>query len=202
MRPLEIDAKATTEREGANGPAVAPRETKEVSGKSRSLAQSGICAFANFSLRTRPTGKKTFVIEDVRWSDSGLRPRRISLTYPGVSRPLFARVAGFEYSGSLSRQTVYSQIWSGSTRFYEAQDRLHLRIRRHFTGIYEEVKQSETLSCGAIERAVMASFANPVGALPGAWVFNCASIKSRGYARARTVSLNSGSCIAVICARD
>jgi class 3 adenylate cyclase len=141
----------------------------------------------------------SFTIEDVAWSDEALRP--VDLFNFQEFRDLFSdEYVGSDIQLSVGEQTILFTDIVGSTRFYATRGDpgAFMEVRRHFTEVFEVVKQNNGAVVKTIGDAAMASFSNPVDALRAARDIHARFPATRTDTPIRLrASLNTGPCIAV-----
>ncbi len=145
----------------------------------------------------------TFVVEEAAWDRFALQPGQ--LFYLPAFRDLFSQehlAAGVKLH--VGEQTILFTDIVGSTRFYaEAGDpAAFLEVKKHFALVYEAVAAEGGGVVKTIGDAVMAAFADPVGALKAAAAIHrrFPGGEAAGEAGPRVrlrVSINTGPCIAV-----
>ena len=144
----------------------------------------------------------TFVVEEAVWDRFALQPGH--LFHLPQFRDLFSQehlAAGVKLH--VGEQTILFTDIVGSTRFYaEAGDpTAFLEVKRHFALVYEAVAAAGGAVVKTIGDAVMAAFADPVGALKAAAQihrrFPGGDAAGEGPHVRLRVSINTGPCIAV-----
>jgi class 3 adenylate cyclase len=142
---------------------------------------------------------RTVVVEDARWSDDALRPARL-FSFQEF-RDLFTdEYLGVDIQLSVGRQTILFTDVVGSTRLYATRGDpgAFMDVKRHFTEIYEEVKNHGGAIVKTIGDAAMAAFVDPVRALRAARAIHAHFPPGRADLALRVrISLNTGPCIAV-----
>ncbi len=158
------------------------------------LAPAPVVRLDNDSDETR-----TFVIEEVAWSDDALRPGELFNLQD--FRDLFSEESlAAELKLSVGEQTIFFTDMIGSTRFYEktGDAGAFKEVRRHFREVYEEVRRHHGAVVKTIGDAVMASFSSPLDALRSAAAIHQRFDGKRSDSHVRLrISINSGPCIAV-----
>nr|WP_255216452.1 adenylate/guanylate cyclase domain-containing protein [Pseudenhygromyxa sp. WMMC2535] len=142
---------------------------------------------------------QTLVIERRAWTDDALRPAQL-FSFQEF-RDLFSdEYIDAEIQLAVGEQTIVFTDIVGSTEFYAARGdpEAFVEVKRHFTEIYEEVRDKGGAVVKTIGDAAMAAFNNPIDALRAS-----AAILRRFHAEREDtsirlrVSLNTGPCIAV-----
>jgi class 3 adenylate cyclase len=141
----------------------------------------------------------TFVIEDALWSDDALRPARL-FSFQEFRDLFTEEYLGADVQLSVGRQTILFTDVVGSTKLYASRGDpgAFMDVKRHFTEIYEEVKQHGGAIVKTIGDAAMAAFVDPVRALRAARAIHAHFPPGREDLALRVrISLNTGPCIAV-----
>jgi class 3 adenylate cyclase len=141
----------------------------------------------------------TFVIEEVAWADEALRP--VHLFNFQEFRDLFSdEYVAADVQLSVGEQTILFTDIVGSTRFYSdrGDPAAFMEVKRHFTEMYEVVRQYHGAVVKTIGDACMASFSSPVDALRASRDIHARFHEHRRDSPIRVrISLNTGPCIAV-----
>ena len=190
----------------AGGPAASLLEVEE-GGQSEELVWSADAAPTTSRLSVAPvltldnpsTEARTFVLEVPSWADDALRPSRL-LSFQEF-RDLFTKeYVGSDVQLSVGRQTILFTDVVGSTKLYvtRGDPGAFIEVKRHFTEIYEVVKQHHGAIVKTIGDAAMAAFSHPLDALRAAKEIHLRLPPNRPDLGIRVrASLNTGPCIAV-----
>ncbi|HUH02858.1 MAG TPA: DUF5939 domain-containing protein, partial [Kofleriaceae bacterium] len=117
-------------------------------------------------LHNDPEAEQTFVIEEIAWADDALRP--VHLFNFQEFRDLFSsEYVAADVQLSVGEQTILFTDIVGSTRFYSdrGDPAAFMEVKRHFTEMYEVIRQHHGAVVKTIGDACMASFSSPVDAL-------------------------------------
>jgi class 3 adenylate cyclase len=143
---------------------------------------------------------RTVVIEERAWADDAMRPGDL------FNLQAFRDLFGEEYLGAsvqlyVGEQTILFTDIVGSTRYYTkvGDPAAFVAVKRHFTAVFDVVRERRGAVVKTIGDAVMASFADPVDALDAAVAIHA---RLHGVPDAPApvrlrISLNRGPCIAV-----
>jgi class 3 adenylate cyclase len=143
--------------------------------------------------------ERTFIIENVHWSDDALRPARL-FSFQGFRDLFTEEYVGSEIQLSVGQQTILFTDVVGSTELYaeRGDPGAFVDVKRHFADIYEEVCKNSGAIVKTIGDAAMASFVDPVAALRAAQGIQLRLCPGRDDLALRVrASLNTGPCIAV-----
>lgn len=142
---------------------------------------------------------QTFIVERTAWSDDALRP--VDLFNFQEFRDLFSNeYVAADVQLSVGEQTIVFTDIVGSTRFYNdrGDPAAFMEVKRHFTEMYEVIRERHGAVVKTIGDACMASFSSPVHALEAARDIHRRFHEHRRDTPIRVrISLNTGPCIAV-----
>ncbi len=150
-------------------------------------------------LRNSGADVRTVVVENVQWADDALRPSRLFSLQE--FRDLFSKeYLAADIQLSVGEQTILFTDMVGSTSFYGSRGdpEAFMEVRRHFTEVYEEVRNHRGAVIKTIGDAAMAAFTDPVDAVEAAAAIMRRFHPNREDTSIRLrASLNTGPCIAV-----
>jgi class 3 adenylate cyclase len=144
--------------------------------------------------------EKTFILEEVQWTDEALRPNHLFNCQE--FRDLFSeQYLGADVRLNVGEQTILFSDMVGSTRFYAAQGdpAAFVEVKKHFDDVVEVVAEYHGALVKTIGDACMASFNDPIDAVKASQkILEMFSDENAPDSPIRLrISLNTGPCIAV-----